>query len=242
MSDPRGFLKRTATDSVARLKAAPERDPMYIRIAFAGAVLALLGFFLPWYSAAFAPPGGSMTVGAARVPAFDFRYNGLSVTGTAAGTSLRITVLVLFAMAAYQFAGLFRAGAGARQSITTAAQAAHLRLPGSSLIGNVRAVIHVLQSLAYLGLLALIVGAGKVVFAQRFAADLGGGAAGQQAAHYFSVDFGNGFWLMLVGILVSAATVARRVAWALAAVAALIAVLALAHHQWLGPLFHYLAY
>lgn len=77
-----------ATKIVAKIKPKRESDPVYIRVVFAGAVLALIGFFLPWYSVVFAPPGGSVTVHHTTVHAFSFTYNGLTESGTTPGNVL----------------------------------------------------------------------------------------------------------------------------------------------------------
>jgi hypothetical protein len=230
------LLHRISTDDVSE---AP--DQVHVRITLAGALLAIIGFAMPWYSAMFTPPGGGIAVDGSYVPAFAQTYDGFNSASTGPGRTLLIAIVGLLFIALYQLAALLGFDKRSKKLIIRVAAKYHATV-GDKLMDTVQAIVHVLQAIAYLGLIFLAVSLGKIAVPAEFAGSLGGGATAVQASRYLSIGLGAGFWLMVIGLIVAGAMVARRIAVVLLVLVGVVILLAIAHHQWLGPFLHFLGF
>jgi choice-of-anchor C domain-containing protein len=176
----------------------------YVGVALTGAIVAAIGFFLPWYVEAFAPPGGYVIVNGIRVNADSYTANGLTVSyahAYDAGPILRATIFSLFILALITFLQVypFRGSTLLTSIIRHIVQAKFTYIT----LKVAKVLLLILESIGWLSFIFLFVVLGQVGLPQQLANQLGGGANAVQVSHYLTIKFGVGYWLMGIGIVIS---------------------------------------
>lgn len=176
----------------------------YVGFAFAGSIVALIGFFLPWYVEAFAPPNGFVIVNGIRVDAESYTANGLTVSYAHpydAGPILRDTIIALFVIAIINLLQLYRFP-GSNLLVSIIRYTLHAKFTYISL-KITKVLLHIVQSVGWLAFIFLWVVLGQFAEPQGLVNQLGGGSNAVQVSHYLTIQFGIGYWLMGIGFAIS---------------------------------------
>lgn len=210
-------------------------------LTLVGCALIFTGYYLPWYSLVFDPPGGSATVAGQQLFAFTYAFSGLNSPKTTTTELLYPLILTTFLVGLFNLIKVILPDEVAGKVIDRIAAFFHSRITGS-IVDSIQALAHILVALAWVAFLFLYIGLGRIAVPNMIANDWGGGADAIQASHSLSVHFGIGLLCILFGLIVSGMAIFRAIAFYAVLIVVAIIVLAIIHSPYLGSLFHLLGY
>jgi hypothetical protein len=210
-------------------------------LAFAGGVLAFAGYYLPWYSVVFAPPGGYAIVIGQQVSAFTYAFSGLNQSNTTSSALLHPTIIAMLLVGLFDLFKLTLSPASANKAIHITAKIFQSHITGS-IVDSIQALAHVIVSFSWIAFLFLYLGLGTIAFPIIFANNLGGGADAIRASHYFTLHFGIGLIFILTGLIISGIAIFQKIAIVVGLLLVVLIVLVLFHSAYLGQFFHFLGF
>lgn len=210
-------------------------------LTIGGSMLIFAGYYLPWYSLVFDPPGGSATIAGQQLVAFTYAFSGLNSPKTTTTELLHPLILVTFLIGLFNLIKLSLRLGIANKVIHKIAAFFNSPITGS-ILDSIQALAHIIVSLAWVAFLFLYIGLGKVAIPNIVANDWGGGADAIQASHSLSVHFGIGLLCILVGLIVSGIAIFRTIAIYATLFLVVLIVLAILHSTYLGSFFHLLGF
>jgi hypothetical protein len=185
-------------------------------VAFIGALLCLIGFFVPWYWVTFSPPHGAMIVNGAIMKASTFTENGTAELLFSGGQVLL---------------GVTAAGS-ALATINLKTQAGITKfLHGGT---------HLVLAYAVLAFVWLQLAFWNAGFRASFVDQLGRTQSAANAAQYVSGHLGAGFIILTIGVIVTGAAVIKQTLLWLGIVILLVIGLGIFDSSALGSFFHWL--
>jgi hypothetical protein len=200
-----------------------------IAILLVGSALMVVGYFLPWDSVTFTPPGGSTVIDRQRYSGFVQSFSAASAGNTSTVHVLRNTIIVLAALAIVQLVGLLVEPVGQILDSKVA----------SFVLGQARGFAHVIQAVGVFGFFLLVLGLGKIAIHNMFANQFGNTPDAIQASHYIALHFGLGFWLLLIGFILAIVPDAKEIGISVAIIVAGCIILAFVHPAWIKSFFEY---
>lgn len=210
-------------------------------LTIVGSMLILAGYYLPWYSLVFEPPGGSATVAGQQLFAFTYAFSGLNSPKTTTTELLYPLILATFLIGLFNLIKLILQPNIANAVIHKIAAFFQSPITGG-IVDSIQALTHIIVSLAWVAFLFLYIGMGKIAIPYIIASDWGGGADAIQASHSLSVHFGIGLICILVGLIVSGIAIFRTVAIYAVLFLVTLIVLAIIHSPYLGSFLHLLGF
>jgi hypothetical protein len=229
-------------------------DPILLRVLFSGLALGVIGFFLPWYSVSYTPPGGSVTVHHHTFTAFHYSYSGIVperggladfslggfsfgeqvISGAAMTGVIRDAMIIVFVATLLSWPVL-------APLVSPWVNVLRHRWAWFS-VSTAHAVAVVIQAMGCLSFLLLAVGLLHFGMSPMLAQALGNSHAAIRAASYLHINVGTGFWLVLIGLLVIVGAIAKRFFATLAILVVGIVALAFVHSAWISPFLHHLGF
>jgi hypothetical protein len=247
---------RTAADVLPGMQggALVPPDPVLLRILVSGLALSAVGFFLPWYYVSYTPPDGSVRVAGQVLTKFSYSYSGISPEHGG---------LLDFSLAGYSFGEQVVSGAAMtgviRVALLTVFIATLLSIPGlAGLTSRVLRVLRlkivmypvhvahtvalVIEAMGAFSFLLLGIGLGHFGMQTMVAQSLGGSPAATQAASYLHINLGDGFWLVLIGLLIVIGAIAKRFFTTLVILIVGVIILSFVHSAWILAFVHQLGF
>jgi hypothetical protein len=234
-----------------KLTEEAEPDPPLLRVTVIALAIGLLGFAWPWYTVAYTPPGGSITVHGHALTAFIHTYSGFSPEqgglmqaplgpysfGEQVIPGAQLTGILLKALIAVCLA---TALAWPALAPIKAPVLKVLRLRWTQLGVNVaHAVALLIEAVGCLSFLLLALGIGGIGARIDFAQALGNTPYAHRVAQYLHISIGAGFWLVLISVLILVAARAKQFFTTIAVILAGLLVLYILHADgWIGPFLH----
>lgn len=239
-----------------RLVEEVEPNPRALVGTVVAIVVGIVGFALPWYTVAYTPPAGSVTIidGTKLLP-FTHTYSGFSPEH-AGLMILPIPSLPLGenVISGAQFAGiLFRALiavglatllavpalAPLKSSIVKVLRQRWAQLPVS--IAHAGALL--IEALGCVAFLLLALGLGSLGARQVFAQSLGNTPQADQVAGYLHISIGIGFWLVLASVIALAVVRVKQFFTMIAIIGVGVIVLSLVDQgKWISSFMHSLGF
>jgi hypothetical protein len=213
-------------------------------IALVGGVLALAGYFLPWYSFVFAPPHGYFIINGEENTAFTYAYSGLNPVATATSSAglLHTTVISLIVIGVINVIRLIPLPeVVTNKAIEIVAGIFHSNITGT-VLNLIQALGHIILSLLLIAFLVLVVGLEHIAGPALIANRLGGGPDAVAASQYVSFHFGIGLFVMLAGFVIGGLAVLKEIAIVVGILLVVIIALVLFHPTALGSFFHLLGF
>jgi len=210
-------------------------------LACVGGVLAFAGYYLPWYSVVFAPPGGYAIVLGQQVSAFTYGFSGLNQSNTTSSTLLHPTIIAMLLVGLFDLFKLTLSPASANKAIHYTAQLFQSHITGG-IVDSIQALAHVILSFSWIAFLFLWLGLGTIAFPAIFANTLGGGADALRASHYYTLHFGIGLIFMFAGLIISGIAIFQKIAIVVGLLLVVLIVLLVIHSPYLGQFFHFLGF
>lgn len=237
------------------LKEVEPNPRVLVATVFAIAV-GVVGFILPWYTVAYAPPAGSVTIidGTKLVP-FSHTYSGFAPEraglllmpipsiplGEDVITGAQFSAILFRALIAVGLATILAVPALApiKSSAVKVLRQRWAQAPVS--IAHAGALL--VEALGCVAFLLLALGLGSIGSRQVFARYLGGTPQANQIAGYLHVDIGIGFWLVLASVIGLVTIRAKQFFTMIGIILLGVVVLAFAHQgAWIGSFMHSLGF
>jgi hypothetical protein len=229
-------------------------DPFVLRVLLSGLALSVVGFFLPWYYVSYSPPHGSFTVNGEVLTAFSYTYSGISsehggvlqfilgnyafgeqvISGSAMTGVIRGALIAVFICTLLSIPSL----AGVTSNALWVLRLKVVKFP----IDFAHAVAVVIEAMAAASFLLLAIGLASFGMRPMVAQALGNTQAATQAASYLDISLGDGFWLVLIGLLIIVGAIAKRFFITLAILIVGVIVLSYVHATWIASFVHQLGF
>ena len=213
----------------------------HILMTMIGSFLILVGYYLPWYSLVFEPPGGYAWLNGLKYYAFTYGFSGLNVSQTTTTELLLPLIWTTLLLCLFDVISLVLPSSSAKGVISVIDSI--VKSKGIRYFKDIlQALAHVLVALAWIAFVIIYLSFLRGIIPGMFASNIGGSADAIGASHYVSVHFGIGLILMFVGLLVTVIALFRKVAVMASIVGVLLIFLACTHSPYLGLLLHRLGY
>ena len=210
-------------------------------LSLVGGILVFIGYYLPWYSIVFAPPGGYTILAGQQVSAFTYAYSGLNTSNTTTYILLHPLTITLLLLGLFDLTALIFAAKTADQ-VNGFIEFLFKSKGPKTIKDFLQALAHVTVSFLWVAFLFLYLGLGKLAFPGMFADSMGGGTDAIRASHYFSLHFGIGLIFILVGLIASAIAVFQKVAIVAVIFLIVLVFLACTHSPHLAQFLQYLGF
>jgi hypothetical protein len=229
-------------------------DPFVLRVLLSGLVMSVVGFFLPWYYVSYTPPHGSFRLNGEVFTAFNYTYSGISsehggvlqfslgnyafgeqvISGAAMTGVIRGALIAVFICTLLSIPAL----AGITSGAVWLLRLKVIKFP-IDVAHTVAVVIEAMGAASF-----LLLGIGLASFGMRpmVAQALGNTPAAVQVASYLNISLGDGFWLVLIGLLVIVGVIAKRFFTTLAVLIVGVIVLSYVHAAWILSFVHQLGF
>lgn len=199
------------------------------------------GYYLPWYSLVFSPPGGYAVISGQQIYSFTYAMSGLNSGITTTSELLYPLILITFLIGLFHLAKATLSPQAANQVIQKVGQFFKSKITGS-VTDCLHALVHILIALAWLSFLFLYIGMLSFAAPKLFANQWGTGADAMKAAQYMSVHFGIGMISLFSGLLIAAITLFRYVAINVLLIILAWIITSVLHLPYFGELLHLLGY
>jgi hypothetical protein len=229
-------------------------DPFVLRVLLCGLALSVVGFFLPWYYVSYTPPHGSFSLSGKVFSAFSYIYSGVSsehggllqfslgsyafgeqvISGSAMTGVIRLSLIAVFIGTLLSIPGL----AGMTSKALSFLRLKVVKFP----IDVAHTIAMVIEAMGAASFLLLGIGIASFGMRPMVAQALGNTPAAVQAASYLHISLGDGFWLVLIGLLVIIGAVAKRFFITLALLVVGVTVLSFVHAAWISSFVHQLGF
>jgi len=243
-----GFLPKPGNGTV------DSADPFVLRALVFALTVSVIGFFLPWYHVSYTPPHGSYTLNRHVFTAFRYTYSGISsehggllqfslgsytfgeqvISGAAMTSIIRwalIGVLITTLLSVPALAGL----------TSNAVRLLQTKFAKLAIAGG-RSVALVIEAMGAASFLLLGIGLAGFGMRSTVAQALGDTPAALQAASYLHISLGDGFWLVLIGLLIIVGSVAKQFFATLAVLIVGVIVLSYVHVAPISSFVHQLGF
>jgi hypothetical protein len=229
-------------------------DSFVLRVLLSGLLLSVAGFFLPWYYVSYKPPHGSLKLDGEVFSAFSYTYSGISaehggvlqfslgkysfgeevISGAAMTGVIRGALIAVFICTLLSVPAL----AGMTSKAVWLLRLKLVKLP----IDVAHAVAVVIEAMGAASFLLLGIGVASFGLRPTVAQALGNTPAAVRAASFLSVSLGDGFWLVLIGLLIIVGAIAKRFFITLAVLIIGVIALSYIHAAWISSFVHQLGF
>lgn len=203
--------------------------------------LVCAGYYLPWYSVVFSPPGGYAVVSEQRIYAFTYAISGLNSGVNTTSELLLPLIQTTFFIGIFYLAKTILSTQSANQVIQKMGHLLHAKIT-SSFTNSLHALVQTLIALAWLAFLLVYMSIVSAFAPALFVNQWGTGPDAAQAAHYISVHIGIGMLSMILGSLICGITLFRYVAVNVLLILLAWIITTALHLPYFGELLHLLGY